>query len=549
MNDPNFGICFIGDGYSTDKKIMGRQSAGKSLIRGISRKWHDKIISGYGPGTKGAQAMFDQLKSDGFSGKVRWYDAQAQTPPIGLNSVYFPAPPSKAMAHHRNGLGPASYSIFGVTHTLSSTGAMDQIGNLILPPFQPWDALICTSSAALAVVDNIHEAARSWWARSTGASRFNSITKAVIPLGINASDFKASAEKRATIRKSMGLTEDDICFLFAGRMTFHAKANPVAFYQAIEKASQQLNKRLVCIEAGIYPNDGAKEAFDSARVFFAPSARFIAVDGADQEKYDGAWAAADVFVSLSDNIQETFGITPLEAMAAGLPVIVSDWNGYKDTVRDGIDGFRIPVIMPGPGTGEDLAIRHDEETDSYDYFIGKVSMATVIDVGVLTQRICDLAVNPSLRQTLGLAGQSRATHEFDWSVVLNQYVQLTNELEAMRARSAGGQDQIGRLNRPDPFALFSHYPTQLLSGDMTIEVNPSYVGQSDAMLNMGIARYVLDPASLPREAVIDMLGAAQMTTTVAELMLACPQYGAHIKTRAIMWLAKMGMLILGHRNV
>jgi glycosyltransferase involved in cell wall biosynthesis len=53
---------------------------------------------------------------------------------------------------------------------------------------------------------------------------------------------------------------------------------------------------------------------------------------------------------LSDNIQETFGIVPIEAMAAGLPVVVLDWDGYKNTVRDGIDGFRVPTLMSGAGS-------------------------------------------------------------------------------------------------------------------------------------------------------------------------------------------------------
>ena len=46
-----------------------------------------------------------------------------------------------------------------------------------------------------------------------------------------------------------------------------------------------------------------------------------------------------MFCSLPDSVEETFGIVPIEAMAAGLPVVVSDWDGYKDTVRDNVDGF------------------------------------------------------------------------------------------------------------------------------------------------------------------------------------------------------------------
>ena len=30
-------------------------------------------------------------------------------------------------------------------------------------------------------------------------------------------------------------------------------------------------------------------------------------------------------------------------MAAGVPLVVSDWNGYRDLVRNGIDGFRVPT--------------------------------------------------------------------------------------------------------------------------------------------------------------------------------------------------------------
>ena len=65
--------------------------------------------------------------------------------------------------------------------------------------------------------------------------------------------------------------------------------------------------------------------------------------------------AADVFTSPIDNLQETFGLTPLEAMSCGVPQVVSDWDGYKDTVEDGITGFRIPVYWTD--CQDDLASR------------------------------------------------------------------------------------------------------------------------------------------------------------------------------------------------
>ena len=68
------------------------------------------------------------------------------------------------------------------------------------------------------------------------------------------------------------------------------------------------------------------------------------------------WAAADIFLSLVDNPQETFGLAPVEAMAAGVPVVVSDWDGYRYTVSDGVEGFRISTLSPGHvQQGEELA--------------------------------------------------------------------------------------------------------------------------------------------------------------------------------------------------
>lgn len=43
---------------------------------------------------------------------------------------------------------------------------------------------------------------------------------------------------------------------------------------------------------------------------------------------------------------EPFGIVPLEAMACGVPAVVSDVGGMRDTVRHGVTGLRLPPRSP-----------------------------------------------------------------------------------------------------------------------------------------------------------------------------------------------------------
>ena len=67
-------------------------------------------------------------------------------------------------------------------------------------------------------------------------------------------------------------------------------------------------------------------------------------------------------------------------MASSLPVIVSDWDGYKSTVRDEIDGFRIKSSMLPAGFGEDLAFAHMMNDLNYDHYVGMSVQRVAIDI-------------------------------------------------------------------------------------------------------------------------------------------------------------------------
>jgi UDP-glucose:(heptosyl)LPS alpha-1,3-glucosyltransferase len=63
------------------------------------------------------------------------------------------------------------------------------------------------------------------------------------------------------------------------------------------------------------------------------------------------YTAADLYAMLSRF--DTFGMVILEAMAASLPVLVSDRVGAKDLVRDGINGS----ILPAEAGPEEIACK------------------------------------------------------------------------------------------------------------------------------------------------------------------------------------------------
>ena len=539
-NSPSFAIYYAGDAYSTANKIMGRQSAGKAFMRGVARTWPKADLHGLGQGTATAKAMYGQLKGDGFAGQLKWIEVPNWAALGEMGNLYYPSPAAKDFAFSRNAFNPGAFSVMGVTFTLSSNGAMDQVADLVLPPFKPWDAMICISQAALDFTTRLHDEMKAWWTAQTGATRFNTPQMPVIALGVDCPSFTPDAKLRESARAALQLQIHEVAFLFSGRLSFHAKANPAPMYQALEQAAQHAS--VVCIEAGVFPNDAIRTGFLAAQKALAPSVRFIWVDGQDELRYRQAWQGADAFVSLSDNIQETFGLTPVEAMAAGLPVVVSDWNGYKDTVRDGIDGFRVPTILPPAGVGGDLAIRHALGLDTYDFYIGRASLATVIEPTALAQACIALASQPELRARMGAAGLARATRDFDWPVILQRYAQLADELTKIRL-AAGPQAPEPWVQRADPFARFAHFSSHTLTGNVMVRAQPSAQARLNDLRSLAMANYAFDANLLPPETITALLSVLEKGggQTVNELLVAAG-VATPVGVRCLMWLWKFDLV-------
>jgi glycosyltransferase involved in cell wall biosynthesis len=458
----NAAIYFEPEGYSiSGPRLMGRNAAGFSFLNGFIE--HGKLdrFAAYTEKPEHFQSFKAIIEAQHPGKDVISIDPETYADLASVGCLYLPGPGLSESAWKRSKIAERGWSLCGITHTTLSGRAMDAITGILTAPVQPWDALICTSRAVRDTVRALLEAEAEHLKSRLGATRFPLPKLPLIPLGIDSNSFFYSDAERKAARQALNIEEKAVVILFTGRLSFHAKAHPAPLYQALEKASQ--NQKITLIECGWFANDFIKSAFDEAADHLAPSIRRVLLDGRMAENRQKAWASADIFASLTDNLQETFGITPVEAMAAGMPCVVSDWDGYRDTVRHGVDGFRVATFQPFSGFAEDLATRHALESDNYDHYCGLTSQLIAVDLGETIDALKTLIENPDLRRKMGESGRKRAREFFDWSKIIPIYQALWAELAEER-RSYPSLPRKEAIKHPwparmEPFSAFHSYST------------------------------------------------------------------------------------------
>ncbi len=112
------------------------------------------------------------------------------------------------------------------------------------------------------------------------------------------------------------------------------------------------------------------------------------------------YSAGDVVVTTP--WYEPFGLTPLEAMACGRPVIGSAVGGITYTIKDGETGFLVPPRDPQ----------------------------------ALANRLKYLFDQPKLCAQMGRAARARVEHEFTWSIVAMRTAALYDAVLAERMPEA-----------------------------------------------------------------------------------------------------------------
>jgi glycosyltransferase involved in cell wall biosynthesis len=450
----------------------------------------------------------------------------------------------------RTALGDRAYSLLGLVHTLGPPAIREYIAKSAFAPTHPWDALICTSPSIVEALTGMFEAVGEFAGERFGGTRRPRPQLPLVPLGVDLAAQRAAAERpevRKRVRARLGLGENDILVLWVGRLSFFEKAYPQPMFRAVEEAAQATGAKVIFQMAGWFPVEPRhRDSYRQAANAYSQAVDVQFIDGNDRELLNETWAAADVFISLVDNIQETFGITPLEAMASGVPVVVSDWDGYRYTVQHGVQGFLIPTLSPPKnGMGPSIATPHLMMLHSYQTFVGTLGLHTAVHVGKAAEAIAALIRSPDLRRRMGEAGRERVRTAFDWPVVAGLYRELVEELGRIRAAAEPPQASM-RMHpaKGDPFAEFAHFASHVLSPQMRVRIRE---GASFADLDRA-ARVDLDSAfpafrATPSEcaAMLGMLSGGN-SRTVAELTAGFPPQRRSQLELGLTWMAKIGIV-------
>ena len=326
----------------------------------------------------------------------------------------------------RNALSRNIFSVTGPTHSLSYARYGAYFFDQIWEGVTQRDAIIATSRAGEGAVSSMFSALR----RGYGLERVPSPQIVRIPLGVTPDDFIPPKDKGGAsiaIRQELGIPEDHLVLLVFARISHYSKMDVLPLFRALLRAEE-------CgLPRGGYTVllSGWMDVGDTAAAYADIAARcgirFLLVPSPDDAMRRKLFAGADIFLSPVDNPQETFGLTLLEAGAASLPVVASDFDGYRDLIVHGETGFLIPTYGPAatPETDALSGVWFDNQRHL------QIAQQSVVSVPDMARAIGLLAGDADLRARFGAAARKRILDHYTWPHIVARYIALWEELAAI----------------------------------------------------------------------------------------------------------------------
>jgi len=257
-------------------------------------------------------------------------------------------------------------------------------------------------------------------------------------------------------------------------------------------------------------------------------------------------AAADVFVSPVDNVQETFGITPLEAMACGLPQVVSDWDGYRDTIEHGKTGFLIPTYMARLDRTIALGSGLYDNFNLLDHF--ELAQTVAIDLPAFKNALQTLLDSPSLCAEMGRRSRKRALELYDWKNIVRLHENLWDE-QQQQARGQSIIHPANSYNVPAFYRNFKHYASQNITASTKIKLTET--GQRTALQESELffyyGNFIELSVPLLKRILVHMLTIKILTFGEIAIKAGAGDHSFESTGKHILWLLKYGYLQVGEQ--
>jgi glycosyltransferase involved in cell wall biosynthesis len=326
------------------------------------------------------------------------------------------------------------------------------------------DAMVVTTLAGRRAVEAILDGVLEHVESAAGARPTRRFPIVDIPHGVD-EQFLAPRD-RAACRRMLDLPPDGLLVLYTGRFTdqFKADLDPLlAAFLPLARARPDA----ALVLAGREGPERYGAALRGRAAGMGIGDRLHLLPNFPYFLKPAIYAAADIFVSPVDNVQETFGLALLEAMASGLPIVASDWSGYRELVADGETGHLIPTRWHEP-SGVSAAALPPLDAGLIE---GVLAQRTVLDTEALSAALLRLALRPEERRRMGDAGRRRVLARFTWRSTVAAYAALWREQRQRLLRARYGPPRLPAT--PDFNGLFAGFATRELPVDAVLACTSS----------------------------------------------------------------------------
>ncbi len=182
-------------------------------------------------------------------------------------------------------------------------------------------------------------------------------TVSCLPFPVDCKAWSFDEELRSEARKALKVAAASKVILYTGRISLQKNVTALVseFARLVNEGE---SNALLWIVGPFDDRDGAIMSLDAPLGYFFKKfssllselpekvrSKIRVIDPLSGEELRKVYCAADVFASLSLYHDEDFGMAPAEALACGLPAVLSDWGGYSGFAVAGVACEKVPVSL------------------------------------------------------------------------------------------------------------------------------------------------------------------------------------------------------------